>query len=86
MKFPSRPGSGPPHLRQIISRSFAGSASTLMTRYSALQFGHLKVWSVMGAKLERKEPRQAIVPPRLKLHLGGRPGGDPTSVSLACLQ
>ena len=43
-KAPSRPGSGPPQLRQTISRSVVGpgGASIRTTSYSAPRVGHLK--------------------------------------------
>ena len=46
-KAPSRPGSGPPQLRQTISRSVVGPgrASIRTTSYSAPQVGHLKFGS-----------------------------------------
>ena len=48
-KAPSRPGSVPPQLRQVISRSVVGpgGASARTTSYSAPQFGHLKFAGVM---------------------------------------
>lgn len=46
-KAPSRPRSGPPQLRQTISRSVVGpgGASVRTTSYSASQVGHLKFGS-----------------------------------------
>jgi hypothetical protein len=43
MKLPSRPRSGPPHLRQTISRSReSGPASARTSLYFAPQFGQSK--------------------------------------------